>query len=411
MAVQGGPAMNVVVDTSPGAQVEGGSAIPVAVVTGRAVTGNKATRVVVVSNPDRIEGGPAIPVVAAPAGDPVEGGPAMRVYVVSGSLASGPSAPVNTALPTISGTGAMLSATTGSWSNSPTSYAYQWKRNGANIGGATGNTYTIGPSDIGATLTVTVTATNAAGSASATSAGSTLTYTQKVLATALANLIGYWPLADNSGTTATDESGNSRNGSYNNVTLGQTGIGDGRTGVLFAPASSSYVNLYTAGLAGAFNGAAGTLFCWMQVRAASVWTDGTFRRIFLAQESFASNFVGFARDGGNNNLNYTYRAGGVTNGFVLASNGGGAGQTGWQPIAITWDKAVDQVKCYWRGSQLGSTGTGLGIWSGAPKAASTCLATASTAAPSALWDGAIAHAAIWTRALSAAEIATLSTPP
>ena len=46
MATQGGPAMNVVVDTSPGAQVEGGSAVPVAVVTGRAVTGNKATRVV-----------------------------------------------------------------------------------------------------------------------------------------------------------------------------------------------------------------------------------------------------------------------------------------------------------------------------------------------------------------------------
>lgn len=87
MATQGGPAMNVVVDTSPGAQVEGGSAVPVAVVTGRAVTGNKATRVVVVSNPDHIEGGPAIPVVAAAAGDTaVEGGPAMRVYVVSGRL-------------------------------------------------------------------------------------------------------------------------------------------------------------------------------------------------------------------------------------------------------------------------------------------------------------------------------------
>ena len=85
--IQGGPAINVVVDSSAGAQFEGGSAIPVAVVTdGRRVTGNKATRVVVVTNPDHIEGGPAIPVVAANAGDPVEGGPAMRVYVVQGSL-------------------------------------------------------------------------------------------------------------------------------------------------------------------------------------------------------------------------------------------------------------------------------------------------------------------------------------
>lgn len=175
MATQGGPAMNVVVDTSPGAQVEGGSAIPVAVVTGRAVTGNKATRVVVVSNPDRIEGGPTIPVVAAPAGDPVEGGPAMRVYVVSGVL--GASAPVNTALPTITGTlapGQTLTATTGTWTNSPTSYSYQWYRGGVAIGGATNSTYVTTIADAGAVITVVVTATSAGGSASATSAGATI---------------------------------------------------------------------------------------------------------------------------------------------------------------------------------------------------------------------------------------------
>ena len=175
MAVQGGPAMNVVVDTSPGAQVEGGSAIPVAVVTGRAVTGNKATRVVVVTNPDHIEGGPAIPVVAAPAGDPVEGGPAMRVYVVAGSL--GGAAPVNTSPPTISGTAelaATLTATPGSWSNSPTSYTYQWKRNGGAIGGATASTYALQAADLGTTITVTVTAANASGGASATSAGTNI---------------------------------------------------------------------------------------------------------------------------------------------------------------------------------------------------------------------------------------------
>lgn len=87
--IQGGPAMSVVVDTS-GQRVEGGSAIPVAVVTGRATQGGKAQRVVVVTNPDKIEGGPAIPVVAAAPGDTaVEGGPAMRVYVVSGSLSGG----------------------------------------------------------------------------------------------------------------------------------------------------------------------------------------------------------------------------------------------------------------------------------------------------------------------------------
>lgn len=174
--VQAGPAMNVVVDAS-GARVEGGSAIPVAVVTdGRAQTGGKATRVVVVTNPDHVEGGPAIPVVASPAGTAVEGGPAMRVVVVQGSLA-GVSAPVNTALPSLSGTlniGQLLTTTNGTWTNSPTSFTYQWKRNGVAIGGATLATYTTTMADVGQTLTCTVTATNAGGSTQATSAGSVI---------------------------------------------------------------------------------------------------------------------------------------------------------------------------------------------------------------------------------------------
>jgi hypothetical protein len=49
-------------------------------------------------------------------------------------------------------------------------YAYQWKRGGVNISGATANTYTLVTADLGAMITATVTATNAAGSASATAA-------------------------------------------------------------------------------------------------------------------------------------------------------------------------------------------------------------------------------------------------
>lgn len=82
--------------------------------------------------------------------------------------------PVNTAVPTISGTtrpGDTLTASNGSWDNSPKSYAYQWKRNGSNIPGATRPTYNIKAADQGTKLTVTVTATNANGSATATAAG------------------------------------------------------------------------------------------------------------------------------------------------------------------------------------------------------------------------------------------------
>jgi hypothetical protein len=88
-------------------------------------------------------------------------------------------APVNTAPPTISGTptvGQTLTASNGTWSNSPTSYAYQWLRcnGGGNSCVAVANgaqqTYTLVGADAGHTMRVKVTATNADGSASAQSA-------------------------------------------------------------------------------------------------------------------------------------------------------------------------------------------------------------------------------------------------
>jgi hypothetical protein len=89
-----------------------------------------------------------------------------------------PLAPVNTAAPTISGTaqqGDTLTASKGSWSNSPSSYGYQWQHcssssSCSNISGATGSSYTLQASDVGDTIDVVVTATNIGGSRSATSA-------------------------------------------------------------------------------------------------------------------------------------------------------------------------------------------------------------------------------------------------
>jgi hypothetical protein len=84
-------------------------------------------------------------------------------------------APVNTSLPTIAGTaivGQRLTAGVGSWSGSPTSYAFQWRRcdTGGNacatVVGATANTYLLGSGDVGRTIRVNVFATNAAGTAS-----------------------------------------------------------------------------------------------------------------------------------------------------------------------------------------------------------------------------------------------------
>jgi hypothetical protein len=87
--------------------------------------------------------------------------------------------PANTAPPSISGSptvGQTLTASEGTWSNNPTSFAYQWLRcNGggnscANVANGTQKTYTLVGADAGRTMRVRVTATNADGSNSAQSA-------------------------------------------------------------------------------------------------------------------------------------------------------------------------------------------------------------------------------------------------
>ena len=73
--------------------------------------------------------------------------------------------------------GSTLTAANGSWAGStPLTFAYQWRRcnaaggSCANIGGATGSTYSLAAADVGSTLRVVVTASNGGGSVSATAA-------------------------------------------------------------------------------------------------------------------------------------------------------------------------------------------------------------------------------------------------
>jgi hypothetical protein len=97
------------------------------------------------------------------------------------STASPP--PVNTTPPALAGeatSGEVLSATTGSWKDTPTSYAYQWQECNAlgvgclNVGGATTSSLTLSPADVGGTVRNVVTAANEGGSNAAASEPSEL---------------------------------------------------------------------------------------------------------------------------------------------------------------------------------------------------------------------------------------------
>ena len=97
--------------------------------------------------------------------------------------------PAMTVSPSISGTamqGETLSESHGSWSNSPSSYAYAWEdcdSLGANcsaIQGATAQTYVPTASDVGYTVRVLETASNGGGSGSPASSSATSVVKQAV---------------------------------------------------------------------------------------------------------------------------------------------------------------------------------------------------------------------------------------
>ena len=110
---------------------------------------------------------------------------ALLSAISAGAFAETASAapPVNTAPPTITGVpqvGQTLTANNGTWTNTPTSFTYQWVR--CNAGGnscvavanGTQRTYTLVGADSGRTMRVRVTATNADGSTMAESAQTTV---------------------------------------------------------------------------------------------------------------------------------------------------------------------------------------------------------------------------------------------
>lgn len=85
MATQGGPGVNVVVDTTRARAA--GPALPVAVMPdGYPVEGDAALAVYVAPAGTPVQGGPAVPIVVAASGSKVEGGAAIPVVVVQGAL-------------------------------------------------------------------------------------------------------------------------------------------------------------------------------------------------------------------------------------------------------------------------------------------------------------------------------------
>jgi hypothetical protein len=191
-----------------------------------------------------------------------------------------------------------------------------------------------------------------------------------------------------------------QNGVYTGVTLGEEGIGDGRTCPLF-DGVNDYVNIFTTTFRDAFDEDEGSMMVWAKVADAGVWTDGVSRRALTVGVD-GNNRVLLQKSVVANAFEYLYTAGGVSK--LRAST---ISSVDWNVFAITWSKSADEVRAYLAGTQQGTTLNGLGVWVGNLSANTTVIGAGSTV-PAAVFHGYLAHVAIWDRPLTLTEIEDLA---
>lgn len=304
-----------------------------------------------------------------------------RALMLPWSGGSGIAAPTNSVLPIISGTlaiGQTLTTTNGTWTGSP-SFAYQWKRNAVNIGGATANTYVLTSSDPGTAITVTVTATNAGGSTPATSAAVNPS-------SLLTSLVAYYTLNEASGTRA-DSTGR---GNDMSTIVGAPGNTTGKvsSAIQLTAASTQYIShASTTDLQGT---ADWTIAAWC-------WLDsvGTERSIVTKSTEWLLRYSTSA-----NRFQVGWTDGIAAFRFTSADTLGIPSTATWYFVVGIHDSSSNLLKISVNNGTL-DTSAATGVTTGAAVAAIGMRGTVN------LWDGRIDELGIWQRVLSASEITTL----
>lgn len=225
----------------------------------------------------------------------------------------------------------------------------------------------------------------------------------RILGTQAASLIGYWKLNEPSGTTADDVSTTNADGTYSGTfTLGQTGIGDGLTSTLFDGTSGrvSLATPLTSIDTAIGDKSKGTLFAWVKVASAGVWSDATIRGI-VHLGADASNRFFINKNNTTNELAFSHRAGATVKTVTTTLS-----TTAFFSVALTWDKVADEVKAYVNGAQVGTTQTALGVFAGTLASGFSAIGDSSSAG-SQPFSGNLAHVAAWKVALTATELLSI----
>ncbi|MCP4208148.1 MAG: LamG domain-containing protein [Shimia sp.] len=228
-------------------------------------------------------------------------------------------------------------------------------------------------------------------------------YWRKVASVRRDALVGLWPLWELSGTVAKDLSPLASDGTYDDTMLADQTFKDGRPYPSFVDANDE-VDIYSAALAAAFDGTAGTVLLHFHITDSAVWTDGS-QRLAFSLRGDGDQFI-VQKTAANNAYNMAHICSGTTK-FVQETS-----VTTTDPIALvgTWSEADDELKAFKNGAQLGSTQTGLGAWTAALNV-NLCVIGAASNFGSSPFVGAIARVAVWNVALSAGMVNWLSQVP
>jgi len=218
--------------------------------------------------------------------------------------------------------------------------------------------------------------------------------------------IAYWPLDESAGTTARCLVNSAQNGTYTGVTLANDSAGPFGTPAPFFDGANDYVNVKTATLEALWNagGAEWSIMTWWRAANVGVWTDAAYRYVFMGIDT-ANDYALIGRTNVNNQFRVVWRANATTQTDLQ----NGLTTTDWQSYIVTRSEAAGEVKYYRNGALLATDGPAIGAWASAG-GWTNILIGAETTVPAQVWHGWIAHTALWNRALTPGNIATLANP-
>ena len=193
-----------------------------------------------------------------------------------------------------------------------------------------------------------------------------------------------------------DESGHARHGTYSGPTLGQPGVGDGRTCPWFDGSNDS-CDVFSADLASAFDWSEFSVALWVKLNSAAVWADGQNRR--WVTMSGASEFLWLRKAFQENMATVWLRINGAD--YASTVNWSSVGGD-WFHVGLT-SKSGGNAYRYLNGSQA-THKSGVAAASGNPMTSFTVSASAET------HHGWLAHVAVWSVELSGAQMAVLAAP-